>query len=68
MNCPDCGGHGFVFRLPRGVNAFLLRMPQLERSLKRKPCPNLDCHAGQVHCCDGLQEQPEPARREDDDG
>ena len=64
MNCPDCGGRGFVFRLPSGVNAFLLRIEQIERLTRRLPCPNSDCHAGQVHCCDGVRAQPEPARRE----
>ena len=57
MKCPDCGGKGFVFGLPLGVNAFLLRMPQLERSLQRKPCPNPDCHAGRKPTPDEIRER-----------
>ena len=38
MSCPVCGGSGFVFLLPRGVNAFLLRIEQIERLSQRVPC------------------------------
>ena len=65
MNCPDCGGYGFVFGLPSGTNAFLLRIEQIERLTRRLPCPNSDCHAGQVRRRDGIRAQPEPAPRED---
>jgi hypothetical protein len=52
MICQDCGGHGYKFQLPRGVNAFLLRMEQLERQMRKVPCWSCG-GTGITSCCEG---------------
>lgn len=51
-NCPTCHGKGFVEH-----EISLLGLPSIIQVL---PCSNPVCHSGQIHCCDGMQEQPEP--------
>lgn len=49
MKCPVCFGHAEIIgRHERAGYVYI------------NPCPNPDCHAGEVHCCDGIQAQPEP--------
>ena len=36
--CRCCGGHGYVYGLPRGKNPFLMSIEQIARRAVRKPC------------------------------
>lgn len=66
MICPTCRGSGHVMRdsLPVvGVMPGDPTRPPAGASIWQ-PCPNPDCHGGQVHCCQGdtaCNEQPAPA-------
>ena len=58
MRCETCGGTGRVwivnpFNLPRAT-------------YMQCPCPELDCHNGHRHCCDGGRCQPEQEQPEGD--
>jgi hypothetical protein len=56
MRCETCGGRGYVLpEMPRGYDPWLV---------VAIPCPELDCHNGHRHCCEGLQCQPEPTETE----
>lgn len=58
MICETCHGTGRQYYFPL--------IPLDGRSAPWHPCPTCGGCARQ-HCCDGLREQPEP-KREDDDG
>lgn len=68
MICPDCHGQGSTFLLPAGVNAFEMRLPALTNAMRRIPCRTCG-GSGIASCCDAAgSAQPEPDRREDDNG
>lgn len=63
--CQTCGGRG-VFRLSYPVPCKFV-WPGYYLGYDEFPCPNPDCHAGHVHCCQGDQpEQPQPEREGED--
>lgn len=66
MICEVCGGRGWVFRLPHGMNPFEMRLPGIEKAMQRVPCP--DCIGGTAHCCDGICAQPETPARSGSEG
>lgn len=68
MICPECHGTGCIFSLPAGVNAFEMRLPALANAMQRVPCRACG-GSGVASCCDAAgSAQPEPDKREDEDG
>lgn len=47
--CTRCGGSGFYYLAPKGVNTFLVRIEQLAKMLRKVEC---SCRAA-------LQERPD---------
>jgi DNA-binding transcriptional regulator YdaS (Cro superfamily) len=50
MNCPKCSGAAMI---PGRLLAFASTETNPNQLY---PCDYAGCHAGQIHCCDGLQE------------
>lgn len=67
MICERCHGAGWIFSLPPGVNAFEMRVPALANAMRRVPCRTCG-GCGLAHCCEGEICQPEPDKREVEDG
>lgn len=62
--CPTCQGRGNIevaFQFSIGIDGILCRSNYI-----LAPCP--DCFAGEYHCCEGERAQPEPDKREGEDG
>jgi len=51
MNCPKCYGKG-------QIPVYRMAHAHIEGANGNRlvPCDYAGCHAGQVHCCDGLEE------------